>query len=383
MKWNAAESEKNGSGKDNSSKSGHFVNADAFFKKDYAFFPEGYFRKQLSIERKRSERSNNSFMLMLLDITGMEDGFGRKRTVRRLIKLLHTASREIDIKGWYTKNEILGVLYTELSEAGCAVLEKKMIKSINGVFKPEKAEKILISCFSFPDSDQKDNHTETRENMILYEPVHQTLSKKASLIVKRQLDIAGSLCGILVALPFFVIIPVIIKLTSKGPVFFRQKRCGLHGKEFIFLKFRSMHANNNHSIHQTFIKGFIKGQCQDKNKTVFKMKDDPRITKVGKILRKTSLDEIPQLLNVLKGDMSLVGPRPPIPYEVQEYDVWHRRRVLEAKPGITGKWQVEGRSKTTFDSMARMDIQYIKTWSLLQDLKILFKTPFSLLKGAY
>jgi lipopolysaccharide/colanic/teichoic acid biosynthesis glycosyltransferase len=144
--------------------------------------------------------------------------------------------------------------------------------------------------------------------------------------------------------------------------------------------------NNDATIHKDFVTDFIKGKIKesaDGQKTCFKIKNDPRITPIGRILRKTSLDEIPQFINVLMGDMSLVGPRPSIPYEVEQYDLWHRRRVLEVKPGITGLWQVEGRSSLTFDNMVRLDLQYIKKWSFFLDIKLLIKTPFTLVKGAY
>ena len=147
-----------------------------------------------------------------------------------------------------------------------------------------------------------------------------------------------------------------------------------------------MYVNNDATIHKEFITDFIKGKIKepaDGQKPLFKIKNDPRVTPIGRILRKTSLDEIPQFLNVLLGDMSLVGPRPSIPYEVEQYDLWHRRRVLEVKPGITGLWQVEGRSSLTFDNMVRLDLQYIKKWSFLLDIKLLIKTPFMLVKGAY
>jgi lipopolysaccharide/colanic/teichoic acid biosynthesis glycosyltransferase len=180
--------------------------------------------------------------------------------------------------------------------------------------------------------------------------------------------------------PFLLVISIFIKLSSKGPVFFRQNRIGYGGKEFTLLKFRSMHVNNDEAVHKEFTKNFINGNNADNQGAkdgVYKIKRDPRITKVGKFLRKTSLDELPQLFNVLKGDMSLVGPRPAIFYEVEEYDIWHKRRVLEVKPGITGVWQVKGRSKTTFDEMVRMDIQYIKRWSVLWDVMLILRTPFA------
>jgi len=191
---------------------------------------------------------------------------------------------------------------------------------------------------------------------------------------------------LLVALsPVLAAIALAIKLTSKGPVFFRQERVGLYGKRFTFLKFRSMYANCSERNHQEYIEAFISGQQEEESPSVFKLTDDPRVTPIGSFLRKTSLDELPQFINVLKGDMSLVGPRPPIPYELGLYDVWHRGRLMVVKPGITGLWQVEGRSSTTFDNMVRLDLRYIRQWSLWLDIKILLKTPWVVLtcRGAY
>jgi lipopolysaccharide/colanic/teichoic acid biosynthesis glycosyltransferase len=150
-----------------------------------------------------------------------------------------------------------------------------------------------------------------------------------------------------------------------------------------------MSVNNDPGIHQEYIKNFILEKKSyasgPETALVYKIKDDPRVTPLGRFLRKTSLDELPQFLNVLKGDMSLVGPRPPIPYELENYDLWHRRRIMEIKPGITGLWQVEGRSSTTFDEMVRLDLKYAKEWSLWLDIKILLKTPWVVFsgKGAY
>ncbi len=177
--------------------------------------------------------------------------------------------------------------------------------------------------------------------------------------------------------PIFFGIAMLIKFTSQGPVFFKQERIGLYGKKFLFFKFRSMYVDSDASIHKEFVKNLIRGQQSN----TYKITSDPRVTSVGQFLRKTSLDELPQFFNVLKGQMSLVGPRPPIPYEYAEYDVWHRKRLVEMKPGITGLWQVKGRSSTTFDDMVRMDLQYIKEWSLWMDMKILMKTPWVALKG--
>jgi lipopolysaccharide/colanic/teichoic acid biosynthesis glycosyltransferase len=149
-----------------------------------------------------------------------------------------------------------------------------------------------------------------------------------------------------------------------------------------------MRVGNDNSEHKEYVTKLIanqaQAQCSDKSGVgVYKLTNDKRITPIGQFLRRSSLDELPQLLNVLLGDMSLVGPRPPIPYEVAAYQTWHRRRVLEAKPGITGLWQVTGRSRVTFDEMVRLDLRYATTWSPLLDLKILLRTPFAVLKGAF
>jgi lipopolysaccharide/colanic/teichoic acid biosynthesis glycosyltransferase len=149
-------------------------------------------------------------------------------------------------------------------------------------------------------------------------------------------------------------------------------------------KFRTMRVNAGHGVHQEYMAWFIKssGKQPRTGQEVFKLTNDPRITSPGRFLRKASLDELPQFWNVLRGDMSLVGPRPPIPFEVEQYQPWHRRRVLEAKPGITGLWQVSGRSRTTFDEMVRLDLRYARTHSLWTDIKILAATPRAMFKGA-
>jgi lipopolysaccharide/colanic/teichoic acid biosynthesis glycosyltransferase len=195
----------------------------------------------------------------------------------------------------------------------------------------------------------------------------------------------GSLLAILVLTPVMILIACAIKLTSPGPVFFRQIRLGQSGKGFPFLKFRSMYAKADHAIHEAYIKRFISNHndslTHSGDSRVFKLQADPRVTRVGRFLRRTSLDEIPQFFCVLVGDMSLVGPRPPLPYEFAHYKIWHRRRLLAVRPGITGLWQVEGRSRVKFDEMVRMDIAYARTWSLWTDIKILWRTPRAVVSG--
>ncbi len=196
-------------------------------------------------------------------------------------------------------------------------------------------------------------------------------------VLKRALDLTVSLIVLLPVLLVYVVVAIAIKLDSRGPVIFKQTRAGRQGKPFTFYKFRSMVADAESQL----------AALQDKNEltgALFKIKNDPRVTRVGRVLRKTSLDELPQIFNVLKGEMSLVGPRPPLPSEVAQYDRTTRRR-LTVKPGITGPWQVSGRNDVSFEEYVRLDVYYIQNWSLLLDLTILLKTVGVVLtrKGAY
>src|SRR5580704_14267807 len=194
------------------------------------------------------------------------------------------------------------------------------------------------------------------------------------LVCKRLIDIAGALVGLLIIGPLVLLpVAIIIKLTSPGPILFGQKRSGLHGRLFTMYKFRSMVTNAEMLRAELAAYNEMAGP-------VFKMKDDPRVTPFGHFLRRTSIDEFPQLWNVLVGNMSLVGPRPPIPSEVQHYDPWHRRR-LSMKPGLTCIWQISGRNHIGFDQWMKLDLQYIDNWSLWLDLKILAQTVPIVLTG--
>ena len=184
--------------------------------------------------------------------------------------------------------------------------------------------------------------------------------------IKRLIDIICSFVGILVLSPLFIIIAIIIKFTSKGPVFFSQKRVGRNGKEFDMYKFRSMVVNAEELKEKLAAQNEMSGP-------MFKMKDDPRVTKVGKFIRKTSIDELPQLWNILKGDMSLVGPRPSLPKEVAQFDEWMYKR-LEVKPGLTCYWQVSGRNNIDFEDWMKLDVKYVEERNLWIDIKLIFKT---------
>jgi exopolysaccharide biosynthesis polyprenyl glycosylphosphotransferase len=203
-------------------------------------------------------------------------------------------------------------------------------------------------------------------------------------ILKRTFDLIVSAFAIALLLPVWLLIALLIKLDSKGPVFFTQERVGMDGRLFLLYKFRTMKAGADSELHREYQRAFIAGRAEanlgNDHKPTYKLLADPRITRVGKLLRRTSLDEVPQLLNVLSGDMSLVGPRPPIPYEVEAYELWHRKR-LDMKPGLTGLWQVSGRNRLPFEEMVRLDLFYIENWSLLLDLKIILRTGFVMLGG--
>jgi len=199
--------------------------------------------------------------------------------------------------------------------------------------------------------------------------------------IKRFVDIVASAFALVLLLPVFLAVGMAIKLTSKGPILSRQTRLGRHGVPFEYLKFRTMFANYNAERHRSYVEQLLSGKFGAVGeKPVFKIQHDPRISPVGRFLRRTSLDELPQFWNVLRGDMTLVGPRPPVSYEWDCYESWHKQR-LSATPGITGLWQIEGRSITGFDDMVKLDIEYIKHASLLVDLKILLKTPVAALRS--
>ncbi len=219
----------------------------------------------------------------------------------------------------------------------------------------------------------------------LFIPVDTSNYYGSSGWMKRTFDIVFASLMLLVAGPLMLVIALLVKKSSPGPVMFIQERLGRDGTPFRFYKFRSMNHNSDDAIHREFAAMFISGDddacsANSSGEKVFKLKRDPRITAIGAFLRKTSLDELPQLLNILKGEMTLVGPRPPIAYEIENYQPWHMER-LKAVPGLTGLWQVSGRSSVSFDEMVRLDIRYINEWSLWKDIVIMAKTLPVVLKG--
>jgi len=338
------------------------------------FTDEEFFSRMLSIEKRRCERAGARFALMLIDITDLNRALSHS-AIEELAHAIATAMRETDVTGWYQDSEVIGVILTTLNGTDRSTLESVVLERAKRILTlnldADQVQRIRISCHVFPEDDTVGAFSSGRGKKSL---------KHRPSALKRAVDVLGSLLAIIFLSPLFLLIPILIKWTSPGPVFFRQKRIGQSGREFTFLKFLSMFVNNDPAIHKEYIQKLIEKKL-DGSEGTFKIRNDPRITSIGGFLRKTSLDELPQFINVLKGEMSLVGPRPPIPYEIERYSVWHRRRILEAKPGITGEWQVNGRSRTNFDDMVRMDLRYIRNQSIWLDIKILLKTPLAVLNG--
>ena len=352
-----------------------------------AFLSEDHFRRMLSRERKRSERSRKHLVLMLIDGKGVKS----KKTdalLEQIAVVLGAAIRETDIAGWFETNAVFGVIFTEFGQAevttAVKIIESKITAQLQGAFRANQLSSFQISFYAFPDGWDGNGHTRAVDEELYPDLFEVEQKKKLSLIVKRAMDICGSAAALAILSPAFLVLAGLVKLTSEGPVFFRQQRVGRYGLNFEFLKFRSMYVSTDAAIHKEYVRNFIAGKttsADGSKKTVYKLVNDPRVTWIGKFMRRTSLDEIPQFWNVLCGEMSLVGPRPPIPYEIEAYDIWHRRRLLESRPGITGLWQVQGRSRTTFDEMVRLDLQYSRMWSPMLDVKILLQTPRAVFSG--
>ncbi len=214
-----------------------------------------------------------------------------------------------------------------------------------------------------------------------------TINRRWYLLVKRLLDLLAAISLLVLLAPLLLLIAVLIKLDSHGPIMFKSTRVGRGGRLFDSYRFRTMYVDISpdvprQSVDDSNKQQTISGKSDENDPTslIYKLRRNPRVTRFGRLLRRTSLDELPQLLNVLRGDMSLVGPRPPIPYEVEHYLEWHKAR-LSVLPGLTGLWQIKGHHLTTFDEMVRMDLEYIEHMSLVWDLKILLLTPWAVISG--
>jgi lipopolysaccharide/colanic/teichoic acid biosynthesis glycosyltransferase len=340
----------------------------------------------LRLERRRTERSGRRFILMLLEWDPQLNNTNKNTDFTAFASALSHSTRETDIKGWYKEGSVFGVIFTELGDGDASAITKVLLGKVTHALCTEPGigslSEIRLSFHVYPEDITYGDGGFV--DLTLYpDPLPDMTSKRTFRLIKRVTDILGSLFALVVLSPLLLAIALAIKLTSPGPVLFRQQRVGRFGEPFTFLKFRSMFLSNDDTIHREYVTRFIKADRNGSSgggERVFKIEDDPRVTAIGRILRRTSLDELPQFLNVLRGEMSLVGPRPAIPYEVNCYDVWHKLRLL-VKPGITGLWQVHGRSRVPFDGMVRLDLNYVTSWSLWLDIKLLLQTPWAVFMG--
>ncbi len=351
------------------------------------------FRRMIALERKRSERSGKPMLLVLLDPGNSRPFDKNEKVLNEILPALAWSTRGTDVTGWYKERSVIGVMFTEISLDDHGAILDTMMNRVSRTLREhlnrQRFSQISISFHVYP--EDWDHSTSTGNPTLYPDLIHRENARRGLLAIKRLMDIVGSLCAIALLSPLFLLVALCVKFGSRGPILFKQERVGQFGRPFTFLKFRSMYVDNNPKIHREFMKRVISGDFEGQEDgpkngkggkdKVYKMTNDPRITRIGRFIRRTSLDELPQFFNVLSGEMSLVGPRPPLAYECQEYDVWHRRRVLEVKPGITGLWQVKGRSRVRFDDMVRLDLQYVRDWSIWLDIRILLKTPFAVLLG--
>jgi lipopolysaccharide/colanic/teichoic acid biosynthesis glycosyltransferase len=321
-------------------------------------YSEGVFFQILQHERNRSDRLETNLSVVIYD-------FKNKSNIAKFLEVLKIEVRFTDHLGWTGKNSI-GIILTGTDRKGAEKFIGHLHDNLN--FVPPDPR-----ITSYPEEWEKWKGGEADGKKI--NNVTKSTNNRQMMFVnglpkwKRLLDITGSFLGLIILLPLFIVIALYIKIVSPGPVFFKQKRIGQGRKEFTFIKFRTMKHNNNETIHSHHSKDFIN---YDRPMEKLDSKDN-RIIIGGRILRKSCIDELPQLINVLKGDMSLVGPRPCIPYEADEYERWHCRR-FSIVPGLTGLWQVSGKNKLTFRQMIKLDITYEKKLSLWMDLYIILKT---------
>src|SRR5262245_21187463 len=335
--------------------------------------PQELFRDALVRERKRADRFEETLVVVLITLND-RDVLSRWR---RVVRAASHTTVDADLIGWFEQGSILGLIRSVTDnnpEETAQTLRENLMRRLTR----EHVESCSIH------SEIYSPHRKGTSRVFLEGGAEDRKSQETvQVALKRALDIVGSLAFLIAFSPLFLFVAALVKLTSRGPVLFRQQRVGEGGRPFMMFKFRTMRVDADHRIHQQYVESYIQSGAMNGSdkRAVFKIVHDPRVTPFGNFLRRSSLDEFPQFWNVLRGEMSLVGPRPPISYEVARYKGWHRRRVLEAKPGITGLWQVTGRSRTTFDEMVRLDLRYARNHSVWTDLKLLLATPFVVISG--
>ena len=340
------------------------------------------FRRILERERALADRNGQGFSLLTFEVNGLRS---RIRRMRKLVLALSEKIRLSDEIGWFEEDQ-LGVILPQTSPQGASVLAERVRRETAS---PDWPAQYSIYCYPSPDGQGGPKEPPApsgrrREGQLPQEsdddrPVSASPEKPNGLepyltppvpTWKRGLDIAGALAGLIVTAPLLGLITLLIKLSSPGPVFFKQQRVGFMKQPFTLWKFRTMHVDSGEGLHRQHWEDLM---GQEKAMTKLDAGQDPRVIPGGRFLRRFGLDELPQLVNILRGEMSLVGPRPCLPYEAEQYDLWHTRR-FDMLPGLTGLWQVNGKNRTTFRQMIRMDISYLKQRTLKTDLQIAFKT---------
>lgn len=344
----------------------------------------------LERELARAQRSNQVFSVVEFDIGDIENAEKNKEAAKHLLQMLAKRLRSTDEVGWLPDYHI-GVLLYNTPLEGAQVFSKKILAMLPKVFGPPD-----FNIHTYPTEDQTrggspyqgierrstSNGSPSYQNVV-NEKTPNTVRRmemfhsRAMPPWKRLVDILGALFLLVLFSPLILLAALMIKIVSAGPVFFKQRRVGYGGKLFTLYKLRTMKVDADNSVHQKYLAALIRETAgkQETGKPMVKL-DHPQTIPFGKILRATCIDELPQLINVLLGDMSLVGPRPPIPYEVDEYVSWYTGR-FDAVPGMTGLWQVSGKNRLTFKEMTRLDIRYARQMSFALDLTILLLTPLA------
>ncbi len=356
-----------------------------WWAEEEGLIPAAEFRRLLELERSRAERTTQGFTLLTFLIPPGEDG---RRLVPRLAGALFKRVRSTDTAGWLDETRV-GVILPETSPEGAHRLGNETAGRLAALGWPVHYKICVFSSHCSPwardgrsersdGSGGSDGSVGSRPQFQSHdcaeddEPMEPLFAVRVPLW-KRGLDLLGAAAGLAVLWPLMLLVAAAVRLVSPGPALFRQERVTVAGRVFTFLKFRSMHAANDPSGHRNYVAELIHS-----DRPMRKIEDDPRIFPLGRLLRKTCLDELPQLINVLRGEMSLVGPRPCLPYEAAEYSRWHARR-FDLPPGMTGLWQVSGKNECTFREMILLDIAYARRLSPWLDLKILARTPLAVL----
>jgi lipopolysaccharide/colanic/teichoic acid biosynthesis glycosyltransferase len=371
-------------------------------------YPKRYFRHRIKEEKIGTCRTGTPFSLILINPSELISGDGRDpKFVETWVKLVDKETNGSGVKGWWDSKKI-GLLVHNTTPGAISLLIGKLITQLeaSGYEIIQSSERGTFEVFTFQGTNKDDVNGDSRNKGMSLGDYANGLDGDGGLIpyrdlsilynlapyheiVKEILDILSSAILLACLSPLFLICAILIKIDSPGPIFYKQTRIGKGGKPFTFLKFRSMHYRADEKIHEEHIKNLMNGKAGLSStgnhfEKSYKLIKDKRVSRFGKFLRRTSIDELPQLINVLKGDMSLVGPRPHPPYEAELYNLWQSYR-LNIKPGITGLGQIYGRFNKNYEDVYRLDFQYLKTASLLLDLKILFRTIFVVLsnRGAY